>query len=208
MSQGVLAETGDAAPGLRLDDTTDGFQIPRPGTRSAFEEDASGDSSDEVALERLTDPDQIPDAVRDLRDKLIEAAKTGDVTKLGRYIEPGANGTLLSVDESYDPANEVDPIEFLRQTASEPQALETLAILIDILSSDPVRFGAGTRDEAYVWPWFWGRSLESLNAQETTELLRIVTWGDLEIMQASDSYTFYRAGISPDGRLRFFLTGD
>lgn len=40
------------------------------------------------------------------------------------------------------------------------------------------------------------------------ELLRIITAGDLADMQEYGNYSFYRIGISPDGKWKFFTAGD
>jgi hypothetical protein len=38
--------------------------------------------------------------------------------------------------------------------------------------------------------------------------LRIVTAGDLAGMEENGNYNFFRAGISPDGKWKFFSGGD
>lgn len=63
---------------------------------------------------------------------------------------------------------------------------------------------ASTPDEAYVFPYFSGKPLNTLTAPEKVELLRIITAGDLADMQEYGNYSFYRIGISPDGKWKFF----
>ncbi|MNZ72046.1 hypothetical protein D3C78_904160 [compost metagenome] len=83
-----------------------------------------------------------------------------------------------------------------------------LAIIIDLLSTGYAHIDAGTPDEAYVFPYFAGKPLNTLTAPEKVELLRIITAGDLADMQEFGNYSFYRVGISPDGKWKFFTAGD
>ena len=67
---------------------------------------------------------------------------------------------------------------------------------------------AGTDNELYVWPYFFAWPLDRLSSEQKVELFRIVTAGDLEDMESFGGYIFYRVGISPKGRWRFFVAGD
>ncbi|MEN0088537.1 MAG: hypothetical protein AAF737_08900 [Pseudomonadota bacterium] len=213
-----FAEQGSV---LRVDPNPQGFDIEAPRAVDPFQrEDASGEQDASTDLtdapaERISDPARLPDAVADMRTKLLEAARSGDIRELARLADPGdpgAGGTQLTIitgDISSDGAEPSgDVLDYIEQAAQDPSSLESLAILIDVLETDPVLFAAGTSDETYVWPWFWARSPSGLTQKETVELLRIVTWFDLEEMRINDSYTFYRLGITPDGRWRFFISGD
>ncbi|MEO0637115.1 MAG: hypothetical protein AAFY73_10745 [Pseudomonadota bacterium] len=202
---------------LEIDPNPQGFEIEAPRAPKPFgsnhdEQPANDLDQLDVPAERITDASRLPDAVSDMRTKLLEAARSGDIRKLARLVDPGASGTQLTIltnnisGETSEPAG--DAIDYLESAAQDPSSIEALAILIDILELDPVLFAAGTADETYVWPWFWARSPSDLTPEETVELLRVVTWFDLEEMQAIDTYTFYRLGIAPDGRWRFFISGD
>ena len=104
--------------------------------------------------------------------------------------------------------NDEDPIAALKSYSGDPDGLEVLAIIIDLLSTGYAHIDAGTPDEAYVFPYFAGKPLNTLTAPEKVELLRIITAGDLADMQEYGNYSFYRVGISPDGKWKFFTAGD
>jgi hypothetical protein len=40
------------------------------------------------------------------------------------------------------------------------------------------------------------------------ELFKIITAGDYEDMKADGTYLFYRAGITPSGVWKYFVSGD
>jgi hypothetical protein len=77
-----------------------------------------------------------------------------------------------------------------------------------VLESGYVHLDAGTPDELYVWPYFFAYPLDKLDAKQKVELFQIVTAGDYDEMKQFGTYVFYRLGITPKGRWRFFVTGD
>lgn len=147
--------------------------------------------------------DGLPTPVRDLRARLIEIARSGNVEALRPYLETGPNGTALSVV-----ASEEDPIAFLKGASGDGEGVEILAILLDVLESGHVRLDEGTDSEIFVWPYFAQVDIEALTPAQLVELFQIVTAGDYQQMVEMGAYYFYRVGISPDGRLEFFLAGD
>jgi hypothetical protein len=101
-----------------------------------------------------------------------------------------------------------DPIGALKDLSGDPDGDEILAIMLDIVSTGFVHVGQGTADDMYVWPYFAEKDLKSLTPPERVELLRIVTAGDLSDMQEFGGYNFYRLGITPQGKWKFFTAGD
>lgn len=152
----------------------------------------------------MRDTGALPLEVQALRGLILAAAKSGDIEKLRPMLGTGEDAAQLSLTEGVLD----DPVAYLRDTGGLPDGTEILAIMIDILESGFVLMDQGTPDEIYVWPYFVDRSIETLTPAERVELLRIVTAGDLEDMQAYGAYTFYRIGITPQGKLAFFLAGD
>ena len=65
-----------------------------------------------------------------------------------------------------------------------------------------------TDQEMFVWPYFFAQPLDKLTPAQRVELFSVVTYGDYEDMKAFGAYIFYRVGITPEGRWRFFVAGD
>lgn len=147
--------------------------------------------------------DNLPTPVRDLRARLIEIARAGEIEALRPYLETGAEPTGLAVQPV-----EGDPIAFLKQTSGDGQGVEILAILLEVLLAGHVLVGEGTEEAIHVWPYFTQVPLDRLSKPQMVELFEIVTAGDYAFMVENGAYDFYRVGISPGGRLEFFLTGD
>ncbi|KAA0971025.1 hypothetical protein FPY71_11260 [Aureimonas fodinaquatilis] len=145
----------------------------------------------------------LPDPVRDLRRRLIEIAKNGDVEALRPYLQTGEQATALSVIPL-----EGDPIEFLQDSSGDSDGVELMAILLEVLQSGYVQLDEGKDSEIFVWPYFVQVPLDKLDSRRLVELFELVTAGDYQRMLENGSYDFYRVGISPEGRFEFFLMAD
>lgn len=189
-----------------IEDSIPVIPDPDPLIRSPEPEEA-GDVEDIETVgppaEVIYDIEKAPEPVRRMRELIIEAAKTGDISKLKPLMNPGPDQTVVPLQ-----APDQDPIEALKAISGDSDGVEILAILLDIFSTGFVQLDKGTADEAYVWPYFVGKSLGLLTPQEKVELLRIVTAGDVAEMQEYGNYNFFRVGITPDGRWKFLSVGD
>ena len=115
----------------------------------------------------------------------------------------GEDQTQVSIGDAPD-----DPIAALKSLSGDGEGREILAILLDILSTGAARVDPGTADETYVWPYFAEKKLDSLTPPEVVELYRIVTASDVSDMKEFGGYNFYRIGITPAGKWKFFVAGD
>ncbi|THV25895.1 hypothetical protein FAA97_05935 [Peteryoungia ipomoeae] len=178
--------------------------IPDPGPLIQTETPpANGDLSQIDPVTVYYEIDKAPEPVQRIHRLILEAAKTGDIENLRPLFERGANATLVSSADDTD-----DPILALKAVSGDEDGVEVLAILMDLLSTGYIIQDEGTPEEAYVWPYFVGKAINSLTPVEKVELLRIVTAGDVAGMQELGNYNFFRVGITADGRWKFFLTGD
>ncbi len=159
-------------------------------------------ATDQSPAEIIRDLSTLPAPVKALREKLVEAAASGDIERLRPLIEGTPKPPQIMNNESDD------PIDTLKNFSGDPEGQEILAIMLDLLATGAARIDAGTPDEAYVWPYFTGKPLSELTPPERVELLRIVTAGDLMGMEETGNYNFYRIGISPDGQWKFMAGGD
>jgi hypothetical protein len=144
----------------------------------------------------------LPPPVKELRQKLIAAIKTWELESLRPII--AANG----VTPELSGGDSDDPIATLKLLAGDPKGREILAIMEDVLEAGYVHVDVGTPQEAYVWPYFARYPLGKLTGPQMVELFRLITAGDFQDMQDKGVYSFYRLGISPDGKWQFFEDGD
>lgn len=216
--EGTDAGEVPLTPADELDDATPASETDEaPAEPSPAGEDASrvtptplrgGDeagagSAEPLAAEIAYGDDSLPRPVRDLRARLMEIARSGEIERLRPYIEKGEDGTVLSFGPAID-----DPIAFLKASSGDGEGIETLAIMLELLEAGHTRTEAGSPNEIYVWPYFTQVHLEDLTPPQKVELFELVTAGDYQGMLDFGGYNFYRIGITPDGRLAFFVAGD
>lgn len=149
------------------------------------------------------DVEELPVPVQRMREMIMQAARDADFEALRPLIGSGADMTQLSLG-----GYEGDPIEYIRDLSGDTKGHEILAILLEVLEAGYAIYDPGTPNETFVWPYFVATSLEDLTPKQRVELFKLVTSGDFEDMRAFGAYIFYRVGISPDGRWRFFVAGD
>ena len=179
----------DPSPAIRRPGLPDGVLLP--------------DSATSEPVEILRDLSALPAPAARMRELIIEAARTGEPERLRALLGTGPTATQLSLS-----GIEEDPIEYLRSISGDGQGLELLAIILDLLDAGFVHLDQGGANDLYVWPYFVATDLDALTPEQTVQLLRIVTAGDLEDMRNFGAYNFFRIGISPDGEWRFFISGD
>lgn len=154
-------------------------------------------------FEVIYDISKAPEPVIRMRELIVEAAASGDIERLRELMQNGTAPTQVTVS---DPPE--DPVAMLKSVSGDPEGREVLAILLDIMATGFVHTGVGTQEEAYIWPYFTEKQLDTLTPPQVVELLRIVTASDVSDMKEFGSYNFYRVGIAPDGKWKFFLAGD
>ena len=184
---------------------TETIRPPAAGQQEQkFKPDAAAKSKarSAAAPEIIADPARLPPAVARTRDRILAAARTGDLEKLHAVMKASANRPLFAFDR------DSDPVGFWKHTFPDSAGVEALAILINVLETAFVHVDVGTPQEIYLWPYFARTPLKSLTAEQKVELFRIVTGADYKDMVEFGAYAFYRVGIAPDGTWHFFVSGD
>ena len=152
-----------------------------------------------TAPEIIADLSLLPPAVARTRDRILAAARSGNLQGLAAIVQ--ADETTFSRSDERDPA------AFWRANYPDSEGLEALSILTTILETPFVHADRGTQQEVYLWPYFARVPLKTLSREQNVALFKIVTGGDYKDMLAFGTYAFFRVGISPDGTWQFFVTG-
>lgn len=173
-----------------------GETAPSQGTEEAAE-------TDEQALPQVHySTSSLPRPVARMHAQLKEAALAGNLDRIRMILESNEMPPTLSFGDIGD------PIDFLKQSSGDGEGFEVLAILADILDAGFLHVDVGTPQEMYIWPYFARYPLHDLAADQKVEMFRIITAGDFQAMEEYGAWTFYRAGIGPDGTLHYFVAGD
>ena len=176
---------------------------PSQGEAPQADTSQTGEDGGQTLPEIITDLNELPFPARKMRDLILEAAHSGDIEKLRPYLGYGDDVTMLSLG-----GHDEDPIEFLKSLSGDPDGHEILAIMTEILEAPPVKTEQVSGEAVYVWPYFYAYPFDKLTPEQRVDMYRIITHGDYEEMVQFGSYIFYRLGITPEGRWRFFVAGD
>jgi len=149
--------------------------------------------------EIIADLSLLPPAVARTRDRILAAARSGNLQ--------GLAGIVQADETTFSWSDEQNPTAFWRVNYPDSEGLEALSILTTILEAPFVHVDRGTQQEVYLWPFFARAPLKTLSDEQKVALLKIVTGGDYKDMFAFGTYAFFRVGISPDGTWQFFVTG-
>jgi hypothetical protein len=152
--------------------------------------------------EIITNPARLPPAVAKTRERILAAARSGELAKLFAVMKEAPALPIFSF------AEERDPIAFWRTSYPDSDGVEALAILLNVLEAPFVHVDVGTPQEIFLWPYFARLPLKTLSPQQKAELFRIITGADYKDMVEFGVYSFYRLGIAPDGTWQFFVAGD
>lgn len=187
----------DPAPG------TPAVETPLVPPASVGTPSATGGAELEASLPEVKyGDDGLPDAVKALRARILEATRAGDPEGLRPIIAAQPEPPSLPGGEGGD------PIAQLKLLSGDEGGQEILAILEETIEAGYLHIDVGTPQEMYVWPYFYRYPLDKLTPKQLVELFRIIGAGDLADMKDKGVYSFYRVGISPDGQWRFFEDGD
>jgi hypothetical protein len=154
------------------------------------------------APEPISDLSRLPTRVAQTREKILAAARSGDLGQLVAVMQAGGTMPIFSLND------DKDPIPFWKANYPDSDGLEVLSIAIEILEVGYVHVDQGTAEDMYVWPYFARMPLKALTPAQRVELFKIITGSDYKDMLDFGAYNFYRLGIAPDGTWQFFVAGD
>lgn len=138
----------------------------------------------------------LPRAVGEKREAIARAAEANDYDAIAALVDPDA------FEYTFGGPVEGGPTAYWRQL-EETAGERPLEILHAIL-----QMPYATERGIYVWPFAFNKDLTTLTAAERAMLHTIMTPRELRQMEQFGGYIGWRAGIRPDGRWIYFVSGD
>ncbi|MHB1110198.1 MAG: hypothetical protein ACYCZU_07785 [Devosia sp.] len=149
------------------------------------------------------DPTLLPAPVREKRERLLAAAKSGDMRRLKAIFDAEAAAPTVSFGQPED------PIAYLEQQSGDGEGLETLAILADLLTAPYAAMDGGDGDPIYVWPYLAAvEDLSALMPEQQVDGYRIMGYSGFKDMMEVGTWFYWRVYIGPEGQLQAFVAGD
>lgn len=147
----------------------------------------------------------LPGPVREMRDAILSAARSGEIDELGEIYESGDHKPDLGADAKGD------PIAHWKRISGDGQGREVLAVLSLILEAGYVVQPLGKdieNNRIYIWPYFADWPLQGLTPAQDVELLRLVPAAVAKEMKAKGRYTHWRIAIGAEGAWHAFRKND
>jgi hypothetical protein len=150
-----------------------------------------------------SDLSELPEAVREKRAALLDAARSGDMDKLKAIFDAQKAPPNVSF------GGPDDEIAYLKETSGDGGGLEVLAILADTLEAPFAAQGSGDGKVYYVWPYFAViEDMRVLTPAQLVEGYRLLGWRGFEDMREYGGWLNWRAFIDENGELTAFVAGD
>jgi hypothetical protein len=149
----------------------------------------------------VLDPARLPERVREMREAILAAARTGRIEAMRGPLE--WNELKPEVADN-QPA---DPIAHWRAVSGDGEGREVLAALIGVLETPAAVLEPGGRGERYVWPAFAEMALDMLEPPAEVALYRLVSPAEAKAMREARRWTSWRLVIGKDGTWHSFRKG-
>lgn len=143
----------------------------------------------------------LPPSVREMRQTILEAVRTGRIEDLRIAIE------WNELPPDFGAPKDVAPIDFLKKESDDGQGREILAILGKLLDLAPEQapLGADLENNAiYVWPYLAARRLDKLEPHEEVDLYRLMPFEEAKAMREKKKWTWWTVIIGADGTWHSF----
>lgn len=148
--------------------------------------------------EVLYDLDLLPERVAEMRQAILEAARSGELDAMVPVLQSNELMPLLAERRVED------PVAFFKESSADGSGRDILAAMIDILEAGYVKTEvAGT--ETYIWPYFAVYPIPALTPAQEVELYRIASPAEVAAMKAARRYLHYSIGIGPEGTWHYFV---
>ncbi len=149
-----------------------------------------------------SDISKLPPRVADMRERILEAAKSGDLEKLRIPLERNETPPVIVR------GGKGDLIELLRGKSFDREAREIMARLVNLLEAPHARINAGRPQEMYVWPAYAEMMWDQLTPEHWIGLYRVIPANVIKESLEKRRYLGDRIGLGPDGTWHYFLTGE
>lgn len=143
----------------------------------------------------------LPAPVKDMRDAILAAVRSGDIKELLVPIQ------WNELPPDFGDGSGNDPVAFFKAGSIDGEGREILAILGNLLSVPCVVVREGSdieNNKVYVWPYFARKPFANLTTAEKVVLLSIVPREHFATMKASGHYQYWSISIGADGTWHSF----
>ena len=147
---------------------------------------------------------KLPALVQDMRDAILAAVMSGDISEMRIAIEWNELRPELGMDR------DADPIDTWKSRSQDGEGYEILAILGLLLEDAPARLPIGRdieNNDVYVWPYLAELDGRKLTPQQMVELYQRAPPAVAARFVKTGTWDWYRIAIGADGTWHIFSKG-
>ena len=140
----------------------------------------------------------LPDKVREMREMILHAARTGDFNALTEAIQ------WNELPPSFAPKKVDDPIAHFKNKSIDGDGYEMLGILRTIMESTHVVRKPSNGKPDFIWPAAAEKPWSKLTPAEKTDALRLLPQAEAKAFMNGAPWTYYSVMIGHDGTWHSF----
>lgn len=145
----------------------------------------------------------LPAPVREKREALIAAARSGDIEQLRPLFAAEPVPPTVSFGEPED------AITYLKSESADGAGVEILAILRGLLDAPYAAVAADDGIPYFVWPYLAAyEDISALKPRELVDAYRVMGHTKFEEMRGLGSWFYWRVYVGAAGDLQAFVAGD
>jgi hypothetical protein len=189
------------APFISTEKKVEERQIIPPMIEPTKPKDVSPPLSINKGEKLYNDNTPLPAGILAMRERLLRAAETGNITRLKIAFETN------EVMPAFSTGPDRDPVPYWKKRSGDGEGREVLGALANILSLPAGRINIGKPTEMVVYPYLATIPLQSLTSEQKVDLYRLLPADEAKAMVQFGSYIYWRVGIGKDGTLHYFRDG-
>ncbi len=149
-----------------------------------------------------SDISALPAPVQATRQKLIDAARSGDIAAL----KPIMDAQKYPPNVSYGAPD--DALAYLRDVAEDDDGRQILGLMLDLFDQ-PYAFHPDSGGETYyIWPYLAEIDPNALTPEQTVDAYRLLNSEQIEELKQFGGWYYWRIFISETGEWSAFVAGD
>lgn len=149
-----------------------------------------------------SDISALPEAVQITRQKLIDAARTGDIDALQTVIDAQEFPPNVSFGEPDD------AVKYLKDASDDDEGRQILGLLLDLFDQPYAFYPDSGGETYYIWPYLSEIDPNALTPEQQVDAYRLLTSEQIAELQDMGAWYYWRTFISETGEWSAFVAGD
>lgn len=149
-----------------------------------------------------SDISALPEAVQATRQKLIDAARTGDIEALQAVID------AQEVPPNVSFGDPDDAVKYLKDVSEDDEGRQILGLLLDLFDQPYAFYPDSGGETNYIWPYLAEMDPSALTPEQQVDTYRLLNTEQIEELKQFGGWYYWRTIITETGEWTAFVAGD